>query len=96
MKLTLFLLSSGFATWPKRQDKNLKILKIKRAFEVKSKAFFIIFKGLSVAKNYLRPESASLRRPAAANFAKIIKSGTMLIKTNLKDSKLFIKLEIMY
>ena len=27
---------------------------------MKQKAFFIIFKGLPVAKNYLRPESASL------------------------------------
>ena len=33
---------------------------MKRALEVKSKAFFIIFKGLSTAKNCLRPESASL------------------------------------
>ena len=39
------------------------ILKTKRAFEVKYKAFFIIFKGLSVPKNYLRPESAPLRTP---------------------------------
>ena len=29
---------------------------MKRAFEVKEKAFFIIFKGLSVAKNCLRAE----------------------------------------
>ena len=28
--------------------------------KVKVKVFFIIFKGLSVAKNYLRPESAPL------------------------------------
>ena len=28
---------------------------------MKQKAFFIIFKGLSVAKNYLRPESAPLK-----------------------------------
>ena len=34
---------------------------MKRAFEVKQKAFFIIFKGLSVAKNCLRAESASLK-----------------------------------
>ena len=33
---------------------------MKRAFKVKLKAFFNIFKGLSVAKNCLRPESASL------------------------------------
>ena len=34
---------------------------MKRAFEVKQKAFFITFKGLPVAKNCLRPESAPLR-----------------------------------
>ena len=44
----------------KSQDKNLKILRTKRAFKVKEKAFFIIFKGLSVAKNCLRPESVPL------------------------------------
>ena len=35
-------------------------MRTKRAFEVKLKAFFIIFKWLSVAKNRLRPESAPL------------------------------------
>ena len=34
----------------------------KRAFKVKYKTFFIIFKGLSVAKTHLRPESALLSR----------------------------------
>ena len=34
--------------------------KLRRAFEVKLKAFFIIFKGLSVAKICLRPENAPL------------------------------------
>ena len=43
------------------QDKNLNILRMKRAFAVKQKAFFIIFKGLSIAKNCLRPENAPLR-----------------------------------
>ena len=33
---------------------------MKRAFEVKQKGFFIIFKGPSIAKNYLRYESAPL------------------------------------
>ena len=42
----------------KRQDKNLNALRAKKAFEVK--AFFIIFKGLSIVKNCLRPESAPL------------------------------------
>ena len=32
----------------------------KRAFEVKQKTFFIIFKGLLVTKNCIRPESAPL------------------------------------
>ena len=35
------------------QDKNLNILRTERDFKVKQKAFFIIFKGLSVAKNCL-------------------------------------------
>ena len=34
---------------------------MKRAFKVKYKALFITFKRLSVTKNCLRPESASLR-----------------------------------
>ena len=33
---------------------------MKRAFEVKQEALFIIFKGLSIAKNCLRPDSAPL------------------------------------
>ena len=33
---------------------------MKRAVKVKQKAFFAIFKGLSIAKNGLRPDSASL------------------------------------
>ena len=42
------------------QDKNLTIWRTKRAFKVKYKAFFIIFKGLSIAKNGLSPENAPL------------------------------------
>ena len=34
---------------------------MERAFKVKYKSFFIIFKGLSVAKNCLRPESAPVK-----------------------------------
>ena len=37
-----------FSTWPKSHDKNLNILRTKRAFKIKYKAFFITFKGLSV------------------------------------------------
>ena len=60
LKLIWSSLSSRFTTWPKSQGKNLNILRTKRSFEVKCKAFFIIFQGLSVAKNYLRPESTYL------------------------------------
>ena len=35
---------------------------MKRAFNVRYKAFFIIFKGLSVGENYLWPESAPLEQ----------------------------------
>ena len=45
---------------------------MKRAFELKQKAFFIIFKGLSIAKNCLRPESVPL-----------IESGRYLIKMTI-------------
>ena len=38
---------------------------MKGAFEVKQKAFFIIFKELSVAKICLRPESAPLTLSAS-------------------------------
>ena len=33
---------------PKSQDKNLNILGTKRAFKMKSKGFFIVFKGISM------------------------------------------------
>ena len=46
----------------KRQDKNLNILKIKRAFKMKLKAFFFIFEGLSLhqIKFFLKGESPTL------------------------------------
>ena len=53
MKLTLSFVSSRFDAWPKSQDKNLNILITKRAFEVKWKSFFSIFKGVLVAWNCL-------------------------------------------
>ena len=46
---------------PKSLEKNLNILRTKRAFKVKQKAFFTIFKGPSVAKNFFRHESGPLR-----------------------------------
>ena len=41
----------------KNSRQKLKYLESERAFEMKQKPFFIIFKGLSVAKKYLRSES---------------------------------------
>ena len=49
-----------FSTWPKSQNKNLNILRTRRALKEKQKAFFIFFKGLLIVKNGLRPESAFL------------------------------------
>ena len=41
----IFLIKSFF---PKSRDRNLNILRMKRAFKMKWKAFFIIFKGFSI------------------------------------------------
>ena len=57
LKLILYFSSSSFSTLSKSQDKYLNILRTKSDFEVKQKALFIILKGLSVAKNCLRPDS---------------------------------------
>ena len=37
-----------FPTWPKSHDKNVSLLRMKRAFQMKWKAFFIFFKELSM------------------------------------------------
>ena len=44
----------------KESRQKLNILRTKKVFDMKQKTFYIIFKGLSVAKNCLRPESAPL------------------------------------
>ena len=49
-EINFIFLIKLFFTWLKGQDKNLNILRIKRAFKVKQNLFFITFKGLSVAK----------------------------------------------
>ena len=56
----LAFLSNRFSTKPKSQDKNVSISRTKRALKMKYEAFFIIFKGLSVLRNCLRPESGPL------------------------------------
>ena len=60
LKLILPFQPSRFSTWPKRQDKNLNTLRMKRALKVKEKVFFLVFKGLPFAKKCLRRESEPL------------------------------------
>ena len=45
----------------KSLNKYLNIFRTKRVFEMRWKVFFIIFKGFSVAKDCLRPESGPLK-----------------------------------
>ena len=49
LKLTLSFSWSCFDIWTKSQDKNLNIFRMERAFEVKKKAFFTIFKEFSIS-----------------------------------------------
>ena len=60
-EIYLIFLIKPFFYMTKKSRQKLKYLRTKRAFYVKQKSFFIIFKGLSFAKNCLRPESAPLR-----------------------------------
>ena len=59
--LSFLIITKRIPTWPKSQNKNLNFSRAKRAFKVKWKVFFVILKGLSVAKNCLRPENAPLK-----------------------------------
>ena len=61
------LLSKGFPTWLKRQNKSLNISRTKRTFKIKQKTFFIISNWLSIFKSCLRHESVFLRK--AQNFS---------------------------
>ena len=51
-------------------------MRTKRAFDVKLKAFFIIFKGLSVAKNCLRPESSLLKYSIPKEIPVVFRNGS--------------------
>ena len=56
--------SSRFSTSPKSHDKNLNISRTKRAFKMRQKVFFTIFKGLSLKQIktiFLKDESPTLR-----------------------------------
>ena len=62
-KINLIFLVKPLLYMTKKSRKIWNILGTKRAFKVKPKAFFIIFKGLSVPKYCLRPEVALLNSP---------------------------------
>ena len=44
----------------KTQDKSINLLTTKGTFIIKQKIFFIIFKGISVARNFLEHNSGPL------------------------------------
>ena len=69
-EINLIFLIKPFGYMTKYEDKNLNILRRERAFEVKWKALFIIFNGLAVVKNCLRPESATLKIAVILNIYK--------------------------
>ena len=52
IKLILYLV--------KKSRENINISKTRKAFKIKRKTFVIIFKGLSVVRNCLRPESGPI------------------------------------
>ena len=58
-KILLIFLIKAFFTWSKYY-KNLNMLRTKRDFKGKQKAFLIILKGFAVAKSCLRPKSVPI------------------------------------
>ena len=52
LKINLIFLINVFFACPKSQDKYLNNLRMKRAFRMKLKAFFIIFEGLLLKPIY--------------------------------------------
>ena len=70
----------------KKSIQKIKYLDNEKSFEVKLKAFFIIFKGISVVKSCLRPESVPLMSTIIfANYnycCKIIFSHFLLYEIN--------------
>ena len=52
---------SRFSTRPKKLGQIFEYLRTKKAFKVKQKTFFIIFKRLSFARSWLRPENGTWR-----------------------------------
>ena len=61
-EINLIVLIKPFRYITKKSRQNLIYLEKERSFWDKIKIFFIIFNGLSVAKNRLKPESVPLKR----------------------------------
>ena len=87
MKFTSAILSILFPTCLKSHDENLNILRTERTFSIKSKSIFIIFKGLSAARNCLRTKS----RPSLSNYWMSLThySPVLLFYTPWKHQKTF-------
>ena len=49
-----------FSCITKISEKNVNISRTKRAFNMKLKVFFVLFKGFSIVRNCLRPDSRPL------------------------------------
>ena len=64
-QINVIFLIKPFWYMTKKSRQKLKYLENGKSFQGEIKAFFIIFKGLSVAKNCLRPESAPLNQNVA-------------------------------
>ena len=67
-QIILIFLIKPFCYKTKKSKEKLKYLENEKSYSGEKKAFFIIFKGLSVVKNFLRPESASLKLPPYQSF----------------------------
>ena len=80
-EINLIFLIKHFCYMTKKSKQELKHLRMKRTFKVKLKAFFIIFKWLSVAKNCLTPESPPLSYETGFVSGKYVLT---LVKENLR------------
>ena len=78
LKLTFFSLIKLFFYVTKKSRQKFRYHENEKRFYGEIKAFFIVFKGLSVAKIYLRPVSAPLTLKQI-----FLESGNLLQKTEL-------------
>ena len=69
INFTFLIKSFSFVTKNSRQTFNY--LQNEKTFKVKQKAFFIIFKGISLTKNCLWPESAPLKYKLDPRFERL-------------------------